>query len=61
MTIDTNAYRSALASRLGQLRTQFGLAQRAFQDTLGLGQNTVFRAEGDLTISLEALLKLALY
>ncbi len=61
MTIDINPYRSELAHRLGQLRTQFGLSQRDFQDTLGLGQNIIFRAEGDLNISIEALLKLALY
>lgn len=61
MTIDIDPYRSELAHRLGQLRTQFGLSQRDFQDTLGLGQNIIFRAEGDLNISIEALLKLALY
>ena len=61
MSIDVDLYRSALAHRLGQLRTPFGLSQLDFQDTLGLGQNTIFRAEGNVRISLEALLKLALY
>ncbi|RYC66512.1 helix-turn-helix domain-containing protein [Spirosoma sordidisoli] len=61
MAIDIQPYRSELAHRLGQLRTQFGLSQRDFQDTLGLGQNIIFRAEKDLSMSIEALLALALY
>ena len=61
MAIDIDIYRTELARRLGQLRIQFGLSQRDFLDTLGLGQNIIFRSEGDLNISIEALLKLALY
>lgn len=61
MTIDIDLYRTELARRLGQLRTQFDYSQRDFQGTLELGQNIIFRAEGDLNVSVEALLKLALF
>ena len=61
MTVDIDPYRTELARRLGQLRIQFGYSQRDFQETLELGQNIIFRAEGDLNVSIEALLKLALF
>ena len=61
MAIDIQPYRTELARRLGQLRTQFGLSQRDFQEPLGLGQNIIFRGEKDLSMSIEALLALALY
>ena len=61
MTVDIYPYRTELARRLGQLRIQFGYSQRDFQETLELGQNIIFRAEGDLNVSVEALLKLALF
>lgn len=61
MIVNIQPYRTELARRLGQLRTQFNLSQRDFQEPLGLGQNVIFRAEKDLSMSIEALLALALY
>ncbi len=61
MAIDIYPYRTELARRLGQLRMQADLSQRDFQDTLGLGQNILFRAEKELSMSIEALLTLTLF
>lgn len=61
MAIDIYPYRAELARRLGQLRTQADLSQRDFQETLGLGQNVLFRAEKELSMSIDALLTLVLF
>jgi transcriptional regulator with XRE-family HTH domain len=61
MAIDIYPYRTELARRLGQLRMQADLSQRDFQETLGLGQNVLFRAEKELSMSIEALLTLVLF
>lgn len=61
MAVNIEPYRTELARRLGQLRNQFDLSQRDFQEPLNLGQNVIYRAEKDLSMSVEALLSLALY
>ncbi|MBO0936426.1 helix-turn-helix transcriptional regulator [Fibrella sp. HMF5335] len=61
MIVTIDPYRIELARRLGLLRNQFDLSQRDFQEPLNLGQNVIYRAEKDLSMSVEALLALALY
>lgn len=61
MAVNIDPYRTELARRLAQLRNQFNLSQRDFQEPLSLGQNVIYRAEKDLSMSVEALLSLALY